>query len=124
MTSGREEPDRFPAGQFGRVMGELSRILAEARALAAREPDRGRRGALNRLIEELEGRVAPVSAEFARVCLRLLSSTSEPDLSGPDLSRLGLRFAAALRETDPRIHGAERALSALRAALMEGARAP
>lgn len=75
MTGAVPEPDRIlrlAAGQLGRVMSEVDRILREAGALIAREPDPDRRAALSGLVLDLEGRVAPISAEFARVCLRLI----------------------------------------------------
>lgn len=119
MINGDARPG---TGPLWALMGELSRILTEAEAAQAREPDPFRREAIGRLIRDLESRIAPVSAEFARLCLRLLEP--DPEIARirteqeSDLPLMGMRFAAALQETDPRVHGEARALSALRAALL------
>lgn len=134
MTGAVPEPDRIlrlAAGQLGRVMSEVDRILREAGALIVREPDPDRRAALSGLVLDLEGRVAPISAEFARVCLRLIGRgvpvpevlpplrSDRPDEAG--LARLGLRFARSLGRFDPRVHGDQVALHEMREALLEEA---
>lgn len=134
MTGAVPEPDRplrLAAGQLGRVMSEVDRILREAGALIAREPDPDRRAALSGLVRDLEGRVAPISAEFARVCLRLLGPVRADggadlrDRYDPSdeagLARLGLRFARSLGRFDPRVHGEQVALHEMREALLEDA---
>lgn len=137
MNGAGPEPDRLlrlAAGQLGRVMSEVDRILREAGALTRREADPRRRDALSGLVRDLEGRVAPISAEFARICLRLLGpvraegSADLRDRYDPSdeagLARLGLRFAGALSRFDPRVHGDQVALHEMREALLEHAPDP
>ena len=126
-----DRPLPMAVAQLAPVMSEVDRVLRETGALIAHEPDPHRRDALSGLIRDLEGRVAPISAEFARVCLRRLGPvradgvTDLRDRYDPSdeagLARLGLRFARSLGRFDPRVHGDQVALHEMREALLEEA---